>query len=497
MPRGLFAASAETEAWLQALRRLSVEDVLLPLLVQLALIILAARLFAILFRRLRQPAVVGEIVAGLVLGPSVFGRLFPNAFEAVFRPPLPGLAPELGRVLLGWILTALSQLGLVFLLFLIGLEFDFSHLRRHGRSALAIALAGIAAPFALGLGLASVLHPRVAADIPPLGFALFLGTALSITAIPVLGRIMLELGITRTRLGALTIAAAAVDDAAGWILLASVAAVVRAAFDPTHTLLMLAETVAFTLLMVFAARPVLLAWARRALRRGDGGLGVNALAVLGTVLFGCAIVTDLIGVFAVFGAFVLGAVLSGEEEFRRAVGRRLGDFVTAYLLPVYFAYTGLRTDVGNLGSWDLWLLCALVVAAGVVGKVGGCGLAAWLSGSSRREAACVGALMNARGLMALVVINLGKDLGVVPDSVFSMLVLMALLTTVVTTPAVLRLMWRTELEAHVLGSGFLGKRPAPQPVEGRQAPAAFGSPGGAAEGSPGRVRESGDSREAE
>jgi Kef-type K+ transport system membrane component KefB len=465
MPRGPLAAAAETEAWLQALRHLSVEDVLLPLLVQLTLIILAARLFAILFRRLRQPAVVGEIVAGLVLGPSVFGRLCPSLFEAVFRPPLPGLTPDLGRALLGWILTALSQLGLVFLLFLIGLEFDFSHLRRHGRSALAIALAGIAVPFALGLGLAAVLHPRAAADVPPLGFALFLGTALSITAIPVLGRIMLELGITRTRLGALTIAAAAVDDAAGWILLASVAAVVRAAFDPGHTLLMLVETVAFTLFMAFAARPALVAWARHAVRRGDGGLGVNALAVLGAALFGCAIVTDLIGVFAVFGAFLLGAVLSGEEEFRRAVSRRLGDFVTAFLLPVYFAYTGLRTDVGSLGSPDLWLLAALVAAAGVVGKVGGCGLAAWLSGSSPREAACLGTLMNARGLMALVVINLGKDLGVVPDSVFSMLVLMALLTTVITTPAVLRLMRGTELEPHVLGSGFVEKRPAAQPVE--------------------------------
>ncbi len=427
-----------------------VEAVLLPILIQLGIIIVAARAFGILFRKVGQPSVVGEIAAGIVLGPSVLGRGFPHAFQAVFQPAVHGASTEL----LGWILTMLSQLGLIFLLFLIGLEFDFSHLRWHGRSALAISLAGIALPFALGFGLAYFMHERVAADVAPLGFALFLGTALSITAIPVLGRIMMELGITRTRLGTVTIAAAAVDDALGWILLAAIAAVVRHSFELGGTLLMVAETLGFCLLMVCVARPVLLAWARHSVR--DGNVSVNTLVVLVALLFSCAIVTNLIGIFAVFGAFFLGAILSSASEFRTAVNRRLRDFVTAFFLPIFFTCSGLRTDVASLGSGELWLLCGLVSIVAIAGKFGGCGLAAWLSGYAVREAACIGALMNTRGLMALIVINLGKDLGVVPDSVYCMLILMALVTTAVTTPAVLRLMRGTELEPYIMNSEFIG-----------------------------------------
>jgi Kef-type K+ transport system membrane component KefB len=440
---------------LQALRRPSVEDVLLPLLVQFAVIILAARLFAALFRRLGQPGVVGEIAAGLVLGPSALGRLLPSVFEAIFHPEVPGLSSGLSDALLGWIVTGISQLGLVLLLFLIGLEFDFRHLRRHGKAALAVSVAGVALPFGLGLGLALVIHPVVAASIPPVGFALFLCTALSITAMPVLGRIMVELNITRTRLGTVAISAAAVDDASGWILLASVAAVVRAEFSPAATLLLVAETVGFAAAMVFVARPLLRAWARGELRRGGGELGPGPLAILLTLVFGCAAVTNFIGIFAVFGAFFVGAVLSGEPGLRPAVGRRLGDVVNGLFMPLFFTYTGLRTDVSSLGSWVLWLLCALVTVTAVAGKLGGCGLAAWLGGFPKREAACIGALMNTRGLMALIVINLGKDLGVVPDSVFCMLVLMALVTTVMTVPVVLRLMPGTELEAPLGRSGLI------------------------------------------
>jgi Kef-type K+ transport system membrane component KefB len=352
-------------------------------------------------------------------------------------------------------LTALSQVGLILLLFLIGLEADFSHLHRHGRSALVMAAAGIAVPFALGLGLAGVLWPHVGADLPELGFSLFLGTALSITAIPVLGRILLELNITRTRLGSITLAAAAVDDASGWILLATVAALVQGHLDPGRTVLMAAETVGFLLVMIFVARPLLRAWSRYALRQGDAEISVTALAVLLAVVFACALVTNVIGIFAVFGAFVLGGVLSSEETFRHAVSRRLRDLVTAFFVPLFFAYTGLRTDVGSLESWELWLLCGLVLVAAIAGKLGGCALAAWLSGFTARESVCVGALMSTRGLMALIVINLGKDLGVVPDSVFCMLVLMALATTAMTTPVLLRAMRGTELEPHVLRSGFV------------------------------------------
>ena len=468
-------ASPEIPAWLEALRKADVEAVLLPVLVQLIVILLTARLFAVLFRKMGQPAVVGEIAAGLVLGPSVLKALLPSVWEMIFHPTIPGLPPEVAAGLsdqvFRWIFTTLSQVGLVLLLFLVGLEFDFSHLRWHGKAALAISVTGVVLPFVLGLGLAPLLlaHPHLHGEgevaARPLGFALFLGTALSITAIPILGRMMMELNITRTRLGAITIAAAAVDDATGWILLAAVAAIVRAQFDPKMTLLMAAETVAFGVAMVLLAKPVLRWWVRGALRRNDGEISLNALAVLLALIMGCAIITNLIGIFAIFGAFFLGAVLSGEHEFRQAVSRRLRDFVSAFFLPIFFTYTGLRTDIGTLGDPGLWLLCGLVTVAAVVGKFVGCGLAAWLSGFSPREAGCIGAMMNTRALMALIVINLGAELGVIPRSVFCMLVLMALITTVMTTPLLLRLMRGTELEPYILRSGFVPAPPSPDAAE--------------------------------
>jgi Kef-type K+ transport system membrane component KefB len=268
---------------------------------------------------------------------------------------------------------------------------------------------------------------------------------------------MMELGITRTRLGAITISAAAVDDATGWILLTTVAAVVRAQFHPANTLRMVAETIGFALLMVFVARPVLRRWIRHALRRGDGAISLNHLAILVAVIFACAIATSLIGIFAIFGAFFLGAVLSDEHEFRQAVTQRMRDFMSAFFLPIFFTFTGLRTDVGTLESAHLWLLCGLVSAAAIVGKFGGCGLAAWLAGFPGRDAACIGAMMNCRALMELIVINLGYELGVIPKSVFCMLALMALLTTFMTTPVVLGLMHGTELEPYILQSGFVKK----------------------------------------
>jgi len=266
---------------------------------------------------------------------------------------------------------------------------------------------------------------------------------------------MMELGITRTRLGAIAISAAAVDDATGWILLAAVSAVVRANFSIRETLLMVGETIGFALLMIFLARPVLGRWVRHTLRKGDGELGLNSVAILIAVLFACSIATSLIGIFAIFGAFLLGASLSGQHEFRQAVGRRLQDFTGAFFLPIFFTYTGLRTDVGTLETWHLWMLCGLVSAAAILGKFGGCGLAAWLSEFSRREAACIGSMMNCRALMELIVINLGFELGVIPKSVFCMLVLMALLTTFMTTPVLLWLMPGTELESHIRKSAFL------------------------------------------
>ena len=448
------------ETGITALQRTHVEDMLLPILIQLIIIVLAARVFAVGFRKIGQPSVVGEIAAGILLGPSLLGQIahavgpegagwLPvNFWTAIFHPTIADVPPALSDQVFHWIFSSFAQIGLILLLFQIGLEFDFSHLRNSGRSALAISWAGIALPFALGLALAPMLlaspelgtHPLRDGPPPRLGFALFLGTALAITALPVLARIMVELNITRTRLAAVTITSAAADDATGWILLASVAALVQAQFQIAGALWMVGLTIAFALAMIYIIRPVILCWVRRMALKSDGELGVNSLAILLAVVFLCSIATNLIGIFAIFGAFMLGAVLSGERELRAALGKRLRDFVTAFFVPIFFTYTGLRTNITALGSAELWLLCGLVLLTAVVGKFGGCAVAARLTGFSTREAACIGAMMNTRGLMELVVVNVGYDLRILPPSVFAMLVLMAMITNLMTTPS---LVWPT------------------------------------------------------
>lgn len=442
------------------LSHLDAETLILPVLVQLIIIIAAARLFGALARRVGQPSVVGEIVAGLVLGPSLLGWLAPDLFAALFRPVVTGVWQPLAHALLAKILTVIAHIGLIFLLFLVGLEFEGSHVRQHGRAAVLISLSGIVVPFALGAALAPLIHPHIGHNpaglaVPLTGFALFLGVTLSITAIPVLGRIMMELNITRTRLGAITITAAAVDDACGWILLAAIAAVVKAQFDPLETLRMIALTAAFALSMLFIARPLFVRYFASSMQRNAGKLTPTALAVLFASLLFCAVITNLIGIFAVFGAFLFGAILSGQEELHRAVSAKLHDVVTGFFVPVFFTYTGLRTDITGIHGPVIWLILGGVVAAAVVGKLAGCGLAARASGFSWKEAGIVGAMMNARGLMALVAINVGYELGVVPKDLFTILVLMALVTTALTTPLLLGLRKGTEIEEPIARSGFL------------------------------------------
>lgn len=399
------------------------ESLLLTVLVELVVIIAAARGGAWLLGRLGQPQVVGEIAAGLLLGPSFLGRISPGLQHFVFPDAVAGH------------FKVLSELGLVLLMFLIGLEFEFGHLRRLGRAAVGVSVAGIVFPFGLGLLLAWRMHPLVAAELNQQGFMLFMAVALSITAIPILGRIMIEFNLTRTRMGALAITAAAVDDATGWILLAAVSASVRGNFQAWSVARMMGLTLAFVLVVLFVVRPLLIGWSRRALAAGNGELGVGSLAALLLVIFGAAIVTNGIGIFSIFGPFVLGAALWDQHLLRAAVTRRLRDFVTAFFLPIFFTYTGLRTNVGTLETPTLWMFCALVLAAAIAGKVVGCGLAARAGGQMTwRESACVAVMMNTRALMELIVINVGRDLGVIPDSVFCMLVIMALVTTFMTAP---------------------------------------------------------------
>lgn len=422
------------------------ESLIFQVLVQLLVIVAAARLGGWLFTYLGQPQVVGEIAAGLLLGPSCFARLAPDLAASIFP------TGDLARIF-----KVLSEIGLVWLMFLIGQEFEFGHLRQMGRAAVAVSVAGVVLPFGLGLAVGTVMYPHVA--VPPhvpealsrSGFLLFMAVALSITAIPILGRIMIEFQLTRTRLGALTITAAAVDDATGWILLAAISAVVQGNFEPGTVLWMLGLTVAFVLCVWWVARPALKAMFRGAYVGGQLELSASHLAVLLVAILASAIATNLIGIFSIFGPFVLGAALWDVPGLREAITVRLRDFVFAFFLPIFFTYTGLRTNVGLLDTPRLWLFCGLVLAAAVLGKTLGCGLLArWFGGLSWRESGCVAVMMNTRALMELIVINLGRELGVIPDSVFCMLVLMALVTTFMTSPLLRPLLRGVELGPNVV-----------------------------------------------
>ncbi|MCE9632481.1 MAG: cation:proton antiporter [Planctomycetia bacterium] len=436
------------------------EEALRPLLIQLIVIILAARAGAVVARWLRQPSVVGEIVAGLLLGPSAFGAWAPGLFAAIFR----GGSGGAGGGVMEASLTSFSQVGLVLLLFLIGIEFDFSHVRRQGRLAGAISVAGIAAPFTLGVGLALLMAPRLDAlgasgPVDVRAFALFMGTAMSITAIPILGRILIEMGMQHTPLGATVVAAAACDDAVGWTLLAAVSALASGHFEGGRIVQMAAATLAFAALCLFVVRPLLLPILERGVRDDEaashGRLSLGLLSLLLSLLLVAAWITSWIGIFAIFGAFLLGASLSGSPRVREAVTGHLTDFVTVFFLPIFFTYTGLRTNIGSLGTPEAWGWCLAVMAVAVLGKWGGCGLAARFGGLPPGEASCVGVLMNTRALMELIVINVGIDLGVIPPPVACMLVLMAIGTTLMTTPLATWLLKGSQYEPILVARGFV------------------------------------------
>jgi Kef-type K+ transport system membrane component KefB len=440
-----------------------VEAFLLHVLIELAVIIAAARLGGWLLGKLGQPQVVGEIAAGILLGPSCLKRLAPELWQAVFQPG--GAVAALDSAGLVWsktgvafgpgtfalsgyslVIKVLSEIGLVLLMFLIGLEFEFGHLKQQGRSAAGVAVAGIVVPFTFGVWLAWWMYPDMPPGLNRTGFTLFMAVALSITAIPILGRIMMEFNITRTALGALTITAAAIDDAVGWILLATISAIVAGDFQVAPVAQMLGLTLGMVLACRLVVRPIVVPPLRRVLAQHQGELPLGALTFLLLLIFASAVATSWIGIFAIFGPFVLGAVLWDQHELREAAGRRLRQFVTAFFLPIFFTSSGLNTDIGLLDSGRMWMFCGLVSLAAIAGKMLGCGLAARLGGLGPREAGCVAVMMNTRALMGLIAINVGRDLGVIPDSVFGMLVLMALVTTFMAAPLLRWLLRGTELE---------------------------------------------------
>lgn len=398
----------------------NLRDPLSLLLLQIVTIVLSSKLLAWLVSRIGQPLVIGEMIAGILLGPSVLGHFWPQLSHFIFRADsLPNL-------------NFLSQLGLILFMFIIGLELDIHLLRHRARTAIVVSHASIIVPFALGVSLAYFLYQAFAPPhIPFFAFGLFMGIAMSITAFPVLARIIHERGLTRTSLGSLAITCAAADDVTAWCILAAVIAIVQAG-----TFLSAVLTVFFSIFYIVAMIKLVRPWLARLETKYPSGETLNrTFAVVSFVfLFLSALTTEVIGIHALFGAFLAGASMPAHTSFRKLLAARIEDVSLVILLPLFFAFTGLKTQVGLLHG-TTWLVCGLITLVAVAGKFGGSLLAARFTGQPWSDSFAIGVLMNTRGLMELIVLNIGYDLGVLSPTVFTMMVLMALVTTLMTSPA--------------------------------------------------------------
>ena len=390
------------------------------LLLQLLVVIAVARCAGVLFGRLGQTAVIGEMAAGILLGPSFLGRLWPAAEGFLFPPS--SIPP----------LVLLSQFGVILFMFVIGTDVDLDRLRHRARSTVIISNAGIAVPFVLGIGASLYLHPRFA---PPgvtlVAFALFTAVAMSITAFPVLARILAERGLAGTDLGNTAIGCAAIDDVSAWCLLTVALAVARQS-GYAGPLLTVAMAAAFSALVLKLVGPRVAAILTSAHARHGGTTGTVAGAVI--FALASALVTEAIGIHALFGAFLAGVALSPARAVKARLREAIEPLSAVVLLPLFFASSGLRTEIGLLDSPGTWVVCAAVTAVAIAGKLGGASVAARWSGMAWRESLAMGALMNTRGLMELIVLNVGYDLGILSPAMYTMMIVMALVTTCMTGP---------------------------------------------------------------
>lgn len=391
------------------------------LLAQIVTIILAARLLGWVCIKIKQPSVIGEMVAGIILGPSLIGMYFPE-FSTLLFPK-----ESLGN------LQFLSQIGLILFMYIVGMELDLSVLRKKAHDAVVISHASIIFPFALGIGLSYFIYQEFAPDgVQFISFALFIAIAMSITAFPVLARIVQERNLQKTKLGTIVITCAAADDITAWCILAAVIAIVKAG-SFTSSIYVIIMAIAYVFLMIKIVRPFL----KRIgdLQAGKSSISKPMVAIFFLTLIISAYATEVIGIHALFGAFMAGAIMPENAKFRTLFIDKVEDVALVLLLPLFFVFTGLRTQIGLLNEGHLWVTALLIIIVAVVGKFAGSALAAKFLGINWKDSLTIGALMNTRGLMELIVLNIGYDLGVLSPQIFAMMVIMALFTTFMTGPA--------------------------------------------------------------
>lgn len=421
-PDQIVNANTDLSAWGTFLHNfiIGLKQPIPMLILQLAIILITVRIFGWICQKIGQPTVVGEIIAGIVLGPSLLGLYFPNTSAFLFP------ASSLGNI------EILSQIGLILFMFIVGLELNLKEIKRKANEAVIISHASIIFPFALGFVLAYLMYEKFALNETPfMSFALFMGISMSITAFPVLARIVHERGINKTAIGPIVITCAAIDDITAWCVLAAVIAIVKAG-SFTSSLFVIVIALAYVLIMFKIVKP--------ALKKVTDPLSSKKMMskamiiVYFVVLFLSAYATELIGIHALFGAFMAGVIMPTNLNFRENITKKIEDVALILFLPLFFAFTGLRTEIGLLNSLELWLICGGVTLVAIIGKFFGSALSARYIGLNWKDSSIIGILMNTRGLMELVVLNIGHDLGILSSQVFAMLVVMALVTTFMTSP---------------------------------------------------------------
>ena len=419
--RAIALESSASSSSLWSALHANLESPLSRLLLQFIVILAATRTVGAMFRRLGQPAVIGEIAAGILLGPSLLGWLWPQAFNFIFP------AHSLGT------LQLLSQIGVCLFTFIVGMELEVSHVRKKAQMALVVSHASIIFPYFLGVVLALWLYTNYAGPgVSFVAFALFMGIALSLTAFPVLVRILEERGLAKTFLGSTAITCAAVADATAWAILACAIAIARAT-GFAATVFNLALVVLFLALMLRMVRPRLPQWLGID-RLDDGRADRSVIAVVLIFMTVSALVTETMGIHALFGAFLAGVVMPRKREFLEHIVVRLENFSRPFLLPLFFAFSGLRTHIGLLNDATSWLVCLAIIGVATLGKLGGTMISARLMDLNWNDAFALGALMNTRGLVELVALNIGYDLHILSPAIFTMMVMMALVTTFLAGP---------------------------------------------------------------